>query len=47
MNLRTYLSMWWLTITLLLCLAVHAAYLNEHNISSGIVGLLFTAFFLY
>ena len=47
MNLRTYLSMWWLTITLLLCLAVYAAYPNEHSLLSGIVGLLLTAFFLY
>ena len=47
MNLRTYLSMWWLTITLLLCLAVYAVYPNKRSLLPGIVGLFFTAFFLY
>ena len=47
MYLRTYLSMWWLTITLLLCLGVYATYPNEHSLLSGIVGLPLTAFFLY
>ena len=46
MNLRTYLSMWWLTITLLLYLAVHADYPNERSLSSGIVELLVATFFL-
>ena len=47
MNLKTYLALWWMAITLAICLATYAAYPNDHSLLYGILGILVGSFLLY
>lgn len=47
MNLKTYLTLWWMVVTLTCCLALYVTHPNDHSILPGLLGVLFFSFFLY
>ena len=47
MNLKTYLTLWWMVLTLAGCLGLYVAYPNDHSLVPALLGLLMISFFLY
>lgn len=47
MNLKTYLTLWWIFLTLAGCLGLYVAYPNDHSILPALLGVLVISFFLY
>lgn len=47
MNLKTYLTWWWMVLTLAGCLTLYVAYPNDHSLLPALLGVLVFSFFLY
>ena len=47
MNLKTYLTLWWMVLTLAGCLGLYVAYPNDHSLLPALLGVLVISFFLY
>jgi len=47
MSLKTYLTWWWMVLTLAGCLGLYAAYPNDHSLLPALLGMLVLSFFLY
>ena len=47
MNLKTYLTLWGMVLTLAGCLGLYVAYPNDHSLLPALLGVLVISFFLY
>ena len=47
MNLKTYLTLWWMVLTLAGCLGLYVAYPDDHSLLPALPGVLVISLFLY